>query len=544
MMAWKRNAFIAAAAATLAITAPAPAYAYVQPIWLGINQSYYLPTTSPITRVAVSSDKVAQVKVLGKFALNIVAVGEGTTTLNVWTRNGMRQEFQISVSQVDDGLAQQIEKAIDLPGVKVQKVGKKILLRGTVANQYEKDLAFNIASIYVEEQNGKEENKVNHTETGGGVSSNTDITDKELTNSNIINMLQMTNPDQINIEAEVIEVNSDDAKRLGITYSGGSLSTSSTTTSAGGVSSTTTSTDVSLESPGNFFGGETYGRLREPGHHWYNKNWLYTHFSQVNANIYALVEQGKARLVSPPNVTTMRGRDARILVGGQIPYPVSAGDGKTSVEYKDYGIVLDLTNPTVDTAGNITSRLHATVSRLDWSNAVTVDGFNMPGLSTRSADTMVNIPSGMTMVIAGLMNSEDSKSIQKVPVLGNIPLLGELFKYHNNSRQKSEIIVLITPHIVNETSSVRMSPKMEQTYNDERREQQGMKEVDVNAPLPELEKKPDAETDTAKAAANAAAEGTDGTWQPVSAEEMMQRAQKAAEESVTAQQPAAATAGR
>ncbi len=518
MMAWKRNAFIAAAAATMAITAPAPAYAYVQPIWLGINQSYYLPTTSPITRVAVGSNKVAQVKVLGRFALNIVAVGEGTTNLNVWTRNGMRQEFQISVSQADDGLAQQIEKAINLPGVKVQKVGKKILLRGTVANQYEKDLAFNIASIYVEEQNSKEENKVNHTETNGSVASNTDIIDKELTNSNIINMLQMTNPDQINIEAEVIEINSDDAKQLGIQYGA----------------------DSSVSSPGVWYASDG-NRTRDPGSHWYSKNWLYTHFSQINAKLTALISQGKARIVSRPNVTTMSGRDARILVGGEIPYPVSAGDGKTSVEYKDYGIVLDLTNPTVDTAGNITSRLHATVSRLDWSNAVTVDGFNMPGLSTRSADTMVNIPSGMTMVIAGLMNSEDSKSIQKVPVLGNIPLLGELFKYHNDSRQKSEIIVLITPHIVNETTSVRMSQKMEDTYTDSRREQQSMNEVDVNAPLPEPKPKKDK---TAPADANPSAAGAAGTWKPVSAEEMLQRAQEAADQSTAAQQPADTAAGR
>jgi len=540
MMAWKRNAFIAAAAATMAITAPAPAYAYVQPIWLGINQSYYLPTTSPITRVAMSSDKVAKVKILGKFALNIVAVGEGTTTLNVWTRNGMRQEFQISVSQADEGLASQIEKAINLPNVKVQKVGKKILLRGTVANQYERDLAFSIASIYVESANSKTETSHANPNSADVVSSSGEIKDEEDTNSNIINLLQMTNPDQINIEAEVIEINSDDAKQLGVQYG----------------------SDDSVSSPGTWYANHS-GRditeyyinkdgepasftrhsnlMRDSGSHWYTKNWLYTHFSWINAKINALVSEGKARIVSRPNVTTMSGRDARILVGGQIPYPKSGGsDNGTEIEYKNYGIELDLMKPVADNAGNITSRLHASVSRLDWSNAVTVDGYNMPALSTRSADTMVNIPSGMTMVIAGLMNSEDSKTIQKVPVLGNIPLLGELFKYHNNSRQKSEIIVLITPHIVNETSSVRMSKKMEDTYNDARREQQGMKEVDVNAPLPEPEKKPDAKND----AAQGAAEGAGGTWQPVSAEEMLQRAQQAAEESVASPQPADATAGR
>lgn len=472
---------------------PAPAFAYVQPINLNINQSYYLNTGSGIARVAVANPKIADVKILGASALNVVAFAPGTTTLNIWTKNGMRQEYQVTVSKEDKGLAKLIEKAIDLPGVKVQLVGDRVLLRGVVKNQYERTLAFKIASLYVGEDEVNATKKVTKKMSDGvDINSNNIETEEDVdTSSKVVNLLEMANPDQINIEAMVIEINSDDAKKLGMTYSsqktsGDNQKTTVTTDSAGNTTVTGNSgvtSGVTLDEAGRFYGGESFGKQRDKGNHWYNRNWLYTHFSQINAQIHALVEQGKARIISRPNITTMSGKTASILVGGEIPVVHRVNDTDT-VDYKPYGIQLDLVKPQVDSDGNITAALQATVSRLDWSNAVMVNGFNMPGLTTRRADTMVNIPTGMTMAIGGLLNSEDGKKVSKVPVLGDIPILGELFKYHNNTKNKSEIMILITPRVVNENTPVKMSKKLEDTFNDSRREVQAMQSVDVNGPIP------------------------------------------------------------
>ncbi len=464
-------------AAITAITAPAPAYAYAQPMWLGINQSYYLSTNSAITKVAVGNPQIADVQELSDFAINIVAVKQGTTTINVWTADGMRQDFTVSVNNEDTGMAAAIEQAIRLPGVRVQMVGGRVLLRGTVRNQYEKDLAFKVACLYVGED--PTETKSNTVKLGNSGSSavKTTVTTEEQKDSSarVINLLDMENPDQINMEALVIEINSDDAKKLGITYS-------SPTTDG--------STGITMNEPGTFYAGETYGAQRDKGSHWYSRNWLFTHFSQINAQLRLLIEQGKARVVSRPNITTMSGKSAGILVGGQIPYPVaSSSSNNITVEYKPYGISLNLINPTVDRQGNVQAKINAEVSRLDWSNSVSANGYNMPGLSTRSAQTEVTIPSGMTMAIGGLLNSEDSKTIQKLPLLGDIPILGELFKYHNNSRQKSEIMILLTPRVVNERTEVKMSTKMAETFNDSRREVRNMQSVDVNGPIPEKQQK-------------------------------------------------------
>ncbi len=464
-------------AAITAITAPAPAYAYAQPLWLGVNQSYYLSTSSSITKVAVGNPQIADVQELSDFAINIVAVKQGTTTINVWTADGMRQDFTVNVNNEDKGLAAAIEQAIRLPGVTVQMVGNRVLLRGTVRNQYEKDLAFKVACLYVGEDPTETQSNTVKLGSSGSSAVKTTVTTEEQKDSSarVINLLDMENPDQINMEAMVIEINSDDAKKLGVTYS------SPTTDGSDG---------ITMNDPGTFYAGETYGAQRDKGSHWYSRNWLFTHFSQINAQLRLLIEQGKARVVSRPNITTMSGKSAGILVGGQIPYPVaSSSSNNITVEYKPYGITLNLLNPTVDRQGNVQAKINAEVSRLDWSNSVTTNGYKMPGLSTRSAQTEVTIPSGMTMAIGGLLNSEDSKSIQKLPLLGDIPILGELFKYHNDSRQKSEIMILLTPRVVNERTEVKMSTKMAETFNDSRREVRDMQSVDVNGPIPEKPQK-------------------------------------------------------
>lgn len=482
-----RNALSVLAAGTLAVTAvlaPAPAYAQYTPVSIDLNQSYYLNTGRSITRVAIANPKIADVSLVDRSSLNIIGISPGTTTLNVWASNGYRYEYRVTVSNQDSGLAKIVQEAIDLPGVRVQMIGGKILLRGAVKNQYERDLAYKIAKLYAgtsgssgsssgsKSQSNSQSSGGSSLQSLGSSLGSADDSRGDIDDS-VVNMLEMTNPDQINIEAMFVELSSSDAKSLGINYASQDMS------------DTGNNSGITLNNAGTFYAGESYGSQRSGGSHWYNRNWLFTHFSKINAEIHALIENGKARVVSRPNVTTMSGKDAKILIGGEIPYESSNGFGSTTTEYKEYGIGLDLKAPTVDQDGNITTELETQVSRLDWSNAVTKDGYRMPGIATRSAYTTVNIPSGMTMVIGGLLNSDDAKTLQKVPLLGNLPLIGELFRYHNNSHTRTEIVVLITPRVVSEETPARMSADMEDAYNDSRREYRDMKQVDLNGDIPE-----------------------------------------------------------
>lgn len=377
-----------------------------------------------------------------------------------------------------------------MPGVTVKMIGGKALLQGTVKNQRERHLAYQIASLYVGGDgsapltNAESQNAVS---TGSVVTASVSDPDSQ---GNVVNLIEMQNPDQINIEAMVIEINKDASKQLGLQYG------SAVTSNSGG------SDDTPTFNSGTYNFGETYGEQRNARDHWYNRNWLFTHFTQLNMQLNALVNQGKARIISRPNITTMSGQTASIEIGGEIPYPVKS-DNDVSVDYKQYGIILKLNNPTVDNDGNITTKFDAEVSRLDWSNAVTVEGYNMPATVNRKVSTTVNIPTGMTMAIGGLMDSQDVKTVNKVPLLGDIPLLGELFKYHNKTHDDTEIMVLITPHVVNEETPVPMTDEMKETYEGARRVKDAMNKVKTNADLDDedaelVEQEPEKSTENAK----------------------------------------------
>ena len=467
---------VALGAAVIAAVSQAPAYAYVQPIYLEMNQSYYLPQGSAIKRVAVTNPEIADVAVVDKRALNVIGKKTGSTSLTVWTADGMRQDFRICVSGVDSGLAETIRKAIGLPKVKVEVVGGKVLLTGTVQNQKEKTLAYRVASLYAGGHVGGETCRERAL-----LAEDAEAKDSNDGDDTVINLLEMINPDQINIEAEIIEINANDAKQIGIEY--GADSSVGTPGTWYANKSGRDITTYRYDENGDLKSNTRHSNLmRDAGSHWYTRNWLYTHFSDINAKIHTLVEQGHARVISRPNITTMSSKSAGINIGGEIPYPQVDSNGNVTVQYEPYGIFLNLINPEVDSSGNVTSRLFAEVSRLDKTNGVAVNGSVWPAKATRKAETMVNIPSGMTMVIGGLLDSDDTKTITKIPILGDIPILGELFKYHNDSKEKSEIMILITPRVVNETTPVAMSQKMKDAYAEDKQEQAKLPKVDVNDP--------------------------------------------------------------
>lgn len=474
--AWQQNFLLGFVTFSVMMTAVVPtkvwAYGYnsTDSLHVSVHQAYYLSPGGTITRVAIADPTIADVNVIDGRSLNIVGIATGSTTLNVWTSYGGQQTYNVIVTRDDPALAKTIQQAINLPGVNVQMIGGKALLQGTVKNQRERHLAYQIASLYVGNDGAAPANNAqgeNAVSTGSVVSASVSDPDSQ---GNVVNLLEMENPDQINIEAMVIEISKDASKQLGLQYG------SATTSNGSG------DNDTPTFNSGTYNFGETYGEQRSPRDHWYNRNWLFTHFAQINMQLNALVAQGKARIISRPNITTMSGQTASIEIGGEIPYPVKSDDD-VSVQYKQYGIILKLKNPTVDADGNITTNFNAEVSRLDWNNAVTVEGYNMPATVNRKVLTTVNIPTGMTMAIGGLLDSQESRTVNKVPLLGDIPLLGELFKYHYKTHDDTEIMVLITPHVVNEETPVPMTDEMKDTYEGAQRVKEAMNKVDTNADL-------------------------------------------------------------
>ena len=426
------------AMAIIAATAVALA---AQPIWLELNQAYlYQAGSSPINRVAVANPAIADVVVLDKTKLNIVAKALGSTSLSVWSVNGMRQDFTISVCNTDTATAQFIKQSMGLSGVQVAKVGEKLVLQGVVENQYEKSKALGIAKVYAGEEN-------------------------------IVDLLQMKNPTMVNLAAMVIDVTDDDESKLGFKYA----NASDVSVDDHNIAS------ITFGTIGEFYGGmDHYELTKHP-------------FQRVDFMIQALATKNKVRILSRPNITTMSGEEAEILIGGEMGIPTSK-DGEIVVTWKEYGIHLKI-KPTVDHENKITTSVQAEVSNLNDAAAVATTAGKIPGLSSRKAATVLTVPDGGTMSIGGLLDNRENKIVTKVPILGDIPIIGEFFKHTSNSKDRHELMILITPTIVTVNDPVKASKKLADAVEESKRQIAEMEDVFPNDPP---KKQPLAKTDPEK----------------------------------------------
>lgn len=415
-----------------------------EPVEVSLNESKYM-AASGITRLAVGNPAIADVQLLSSGDFLLVGKKAGTTSLIVWSDGGRRTEYTVYVAGNDRGMASAIQDAIGYPKVHVQMIEDRVMLRGKVENQYEHDTALKIAGLY----------------TGGD-------------GSGVIDLLEMEHPSQIRLEAQIIEINSDYTKNLGIQYWSQTPGSNSNSDSSTGNSNS----GITVGTAGLFYGGEDFSSTRKHG------GWLGSHIANVNVTLQALINEGKARILSRPSITTMSGKTANILIGGRIPIPVSDGNGNVSIDWHEYGMKLNI-EPVVDSEDKITSKVHAEVSTLDYSHGVKIDSFSVPGIATREAESEVNVRSGMTMAIGGLINSEDAKIVSKIPLLGDLPIIGRFFRHTSNTRDKREVIILITPTLVADDTPVPMSRRMKESYEEIERVARNRELVEMGKPVPQ-----------------------------------------------------------
>ncbi len=449
------------------VISPAYAQNHIQTVNLNFNSSKHIKLNSNISRIYAGSSKIARVDrlppAMDEFIITSTGT-EGSTTILVWTIDGNEYEYKINC--FDDGarITEEIERAINLPDVHVKKVDKRILLTGTVKNQYEKNHAIQVARLYAESGSksslnfGSTVNPQLSTQSSKVNESNTTLTntDQVQDSGNVIDLLQMLNATQIRLEAQVVAVISEDAKDLGILYGNSSPS----------------------GSPGIFYFGESYTRNSDDSSSFRHNpvDWLMNRRANINMQISALISKNKAKILSRPSVMTLSGEQATIQIGGEIPVQEKDVNGNVYISYKKYGIILQF-KPIVDSQNNIVSTVYTEVSNLSGEYV----GEN-PIISTRRADSVVSLQSGSTMIIGGLMDSSESKRVRKVPLLGDIPIIGEFFKYTSKTKDKMELIILVTPYIVEEKDSARtqMSDSMKDFYDKEREEKNNLNEVDFN----------------------------------------------------------------
>jgi pilus assembly protein CpaC len=231
----------------------------------------------------------------------------------------------------------------------------------------------------------------------------------------------------IEVAVEIMEIDSQSALQAGLSWG-------SVTTSNSASSTTPNNITISENSPPSLLSLGSFTR------------------DSLTASVQLLINRGKAKILSKPKLLTISGEEASFLAGGEIPYATTNKEGSANVEWKPYGVKLKI-KPTIDGSENIDASLRAEVSEIDNSNGIISSGIVIPALKTRWAETSVYMKSGNTLVIAGLIDDESQKTTSGVPHISDIPIIGELFRFTNDQKSQTELVIFVTPTLIGESTN-------------------------------------------------------------------------------------------
>ncbi len=383
-------------------------------IRLLVGRSAIVSVGSPIARVSLTSSDIADALVTSQNELLINGKTPGTISMFVWDRAGATRRYEVVVQRDLSRLADQIKDLFPEESIGVRAIGKNAVLSGTVSTKDVGDKLVSLAAGFVE----KKEEVVSLLQIRDGGPSN-----------------------QVLLRVRFAEVSRNALTELGATYySDGFKNT---------VGSVTTQ-----QFPSPFFDQKSamVGQRQVFGD--FLNLFLFDFKNQLGAVIKALQSKGLFQSLAEPNLVAESGKEASFLAGGEFPIPVAQGSGSAlgiTVQFKEFGVRLNFT-PVVN-GQRIHLKVRPEVSTLDFGNAVTLQGFRIPALSTRRTETELELQNGQTFAISGLLNNTMTSSMRKIPGVGDIPILGRLFQSKAAQKDQTELVVMITPELLPNNSN-------------------------------------------------------------------------------------------
>ncbi|HEX4021259.1 MAG TPA: pilus assembly protein N-terminal domain-containing protein [Acidobacteriaceae bacterium] len=380
-----------------------------------VGKSELVDFARPIVRIAVGLGDLAEATAVTPSEVLVNGKAPGNTTMIVWEQGGSRQFFNLTVHpsrfvEDDSLIALRRELRMELPGqnIHVSTDNNLIFLRGTVKDLTSSDRAVKIAS----------------------------------TAGKVVNLLYVAVPPeapQILLKVRFASVDRSAEKELGLNiFSTGAANTIGTVSTGQfsppsvALPSGTSSAVATVSNALNLF--------------------FFRPDLNLGATIEAMESKGLVEVLAEPNVLAEDGKEASFLAGGEYPYPVVQGvsgtaAGAVTIEFKEYGIRLNFI-PTITPRGTIRLQVAPEVSSLDFTNAVEVSGFLIPAIDVRKVKTEVELREGQSFAIGGLLDNRDTETFQKIPFIGDIPILGKFFQSIQKTRTNTELIVIVTPEIV------------------------------------------------------------------------------------------------
>ena len=375
--------------------------------------------SEPMSDVFVANDAIADVQVRSSTQLYVFGKSAGETTVYATSKGGrVVYAANVRVGNNIGSVSEMLHLAMPDANIDATPMNNLVLLTGTVANPDDVAEAQRLTQAYVGE------------------------------GTQVVTRLKSATPLQVTLKVRIAEINRTLLKQWGINLLSNDPTGGFNFGIAQGQGIDIPKVGSNSSTPPSVIRNAIGTTLSAS-----------TKFLGLNilSSLDIAAQDGLVSILAEPNLTAMSGETASFLAGGEFPIPVSQALGAVTVEYKQYGVGLAFT-PIVLADGRISMRVRPEVSELSNEGAVTLNGFTVPALTTRRAETTVELGSGQSFMIAGLLRNTASNNINKAPFLGDLPILGALFRSTNFRRNETELVVVVTPYLVRPVSGQLATP--------------------------------------------------------------------------------------
>jgi pilus assembly protein CpaC len=390
------------------------------------GKTFVLKSDQPVRRVFIADPEIAKADVgLSPREILVTGISPGVTSLTLWHNKTVSAVYDLEVAYDISRLKQELHSLLpEEKDLRVIPTHNCITLAGRISNAASLSQALALAEAFLPQGEKSKKCQVRNLVEVGGIH-------------------------QVMLEVRVAEMQKSLVNRFGVNFNynrGGDFGV----TTLGSLTQLVSPFDANLLSGPAIFNPKTeaFGPLAffvTP-----NINALFR-FHKGNATwtgyVDALKDDGLAKVLAEPTLIALSGQTANFLAGGEFPVPVPQGLGTVAIEYKPFGVGLAFT-PTVLSDKKISLKVSPEVSELDFSTAVRLEGFVIPGLTTRKAETVVELADGQSFAIAGLLKEDIRDTLSKYPFLGDIPVLGALFRSRAFQKNETELVIIATPHLV------------------------------------------------------------------------------------------------
>lgn len=376
---------------------------------LSVGTGTMVRLSSPMTDLFVANDTIADVQVRSNNQLYVFGKGRGETTVYATDRSGrVVYAANVRVGNNISSLDEMLRMAMPEAQIQATPMNNLVLLTGTVASPEDAAEAQRLTQAYIGE------------------------------GTQVVSRLRSAVPLQVNLRVRIAEVNRSVLKQIGV-----NLLTSDLT--GGFQFGVAQGQGIFLPKPGETSDSagqvirSTIGSTLSGGGKLFGLD--------IIASLDLAETDGLVTTLAEPNLTALSGETASFLAGGEFPIPVNQGQGGISIEYKQYGVGLAFT-PVVLADGRISMRVRPEVSELSNEGSLRLNGFEVPALTTRRAETTVELGSGQSFMLAGLLRASNQNTIEKAPFLGDLPILGNLFRSSRFRKAETELVIIVTPYLV------------------------------------------------------------------------------------------------